>query len=216
MVPASFLRPSGSCSATRTWLCAENPPRRGRALSSLLAPAEHAAAQLLGERLLAHEEPQHRAPEGFGKKPLGHRRQRHQPPIGQERPVGGKDVHVRVEVRQIPEGLHEQDQPGPGARCRLGIRSDEHAGGDPAKLTQPRPMPAEDGAQEPRDGEHALAMRCRREHLRLHPFAVKQHSLSGGSSRRSTGSCTSTRADSRARRRRSGCGRRRDAGRRIR
>ena len=70
-------------------------------------------------------------------------------------------MHVQVEVRQIPEGLHEQDQSRPGARRRLGVRISEQAGGDPAKLTQPRPMPAEDGAQEPRDGEHVLAMRRR-------------------------------------------------------
>ena len=42
------------------------------------------------------------------------------------------------------------------------------------------------------------------------------HALSGGSSGRSTGSCRSTRAGSRARRRRSRCARNRDADRRTR
>ena len=34
--------------------------------------------------------------------------------------VGGQHVHVRVEVRQVPEGLHEQDQTWPGAGGSLG------------------------------------------------------------------------------------------------
>jgi hypothetical protein len=33
--------------------------------------------------------------------------------------------YARVVVRQIPEGLHEQDQPRPDARQRLGVRIDE-------------------------------------------------------------------------------------------
>ena len=32
--------------------------------------------------------------------------------VWKERPVGGQHVHVRIEVRQVPEGLHEQDQAG--------------------------------------------------------------------------------------------------------
>ncbi|MEK6212104.1 MAG: hypothetical protein AABM64_17350 [Pseudomonadota bacterium] len=77
-------------------------------------------------------------------------------------PANGEHVHVRVEVRKTPEGLHEQDQAGAGAGCRLGVRFDEQAGGDATQLTQPRPMPAEDRAQEPREDEHVLpARRCR-------------------------------------------------------
>jgi hypothetical protein len=86
-------------------------------------------------------------------------------------------VNVRVEVRQVPEGLHEQDQAGPGAGQRLGVRVDEQSGSNAAQLTQPRPMPAEDGAQELRQGEHVLAMRDRLEDILLDPFAVEQHAL---------------------------------------
>ncbi len=38
-------------------------------------------------------------------------------------------------------------------------------------------MPAESGAQELRDGKHVLAMRHRREHVRLDPIAVEQYAL---------------------------------------
>jgi len=49
-------------------------------------------------------------PKTLHKERLGNRRQRREPPVGQKRPVCGKYMHMRVEVRQIPEGLHEQDQ----------------------------------------------------------------------------------------------------------
>ncbi len=39
--------------------------------------------------------------------------------------IGGKHMQVRVEVGQIPERLHEQDQPGAGTRGRLGVRIDK-------------------------------------------------------------------------------------------
>ena len=108
-----------------------------------VAPAEHAITHLPGECLCAHEELQHRAPKTLHKERLGNRRQRREPPAGQKRPVCGKYMHMRVEVRQIPEGLHEQDQAGAGAGCRLGVRIDEQARGDAAKLAEPRPAPAD-------------------------------------------------------------------------
>jgi hypothetical protein len=43
-------------------------------------------------------------------------------------------MHVGVEVRQIPEGLHEQDQPGTCPRRGFGVRLDEQSAGDPAEL----------------------------------------------------------------------------------
>ena len=72
MYPASFFLPSASSAAMRTWLCTENPPRQG-ALSSLLAPAQHAAAQFFRERVLAHEKRQLRAPKALEEQRLGHR-----------------------------------------------------------------------------------------------------------------------------------------------
>ena len=68
------------------------------------------------------------AAKALGEQRLGNRRQRHEPPIGQERRVGRQHVHVGVEVRQVPEGLHEQDQHEPSAGCRFGVRIDEQSG----------------------------------------------------------------------------------------
>ena len=67
----------------RTWLCTENPPRQG-ALSSLPVPAEHAAAQFLGQRVLAREKREHRAPKALKVQRLGHRRHGDKRSIGQE------------------------------------------------------------------------------------------------------------------------------------
>jgi len=63
------------------------------------------------ERVLAHEKLQHRAPKPLDEKRLRHRRQGDNHSIRTECPVSGKHVHVWVEVGQVPEGLHEQDQP---------------------------------------------------------------------------------------------------------
>ncbi len=66
-----------------------------------VAPAEQAAAQFLGQRVLAREKRAHRAPKALKEQRLGHRRQGDKRCIGQERPVGAKHVHVRVEVGQV-------------------------------------------------------------------------------------------------------------------
>ncbi len=142
-----------------------------------MAPTEELRAQLPGEGVVPDQELQHRAPEALDEKPLWNRRQRDKRSVRKERPLGGKDVNVRVEVRQVPEGLHEQDQPRAGAGQRLGVCIDEHSRGDAAKLAQPRPMSPEDGAQEPREGEHVLAVPHRREDVRLDPIAVEEHAL---------------------------------------
>ena len=44
---------------------------------------------------------------------------------------------------QTPEVWPEQDRAGAGAGCRLGVRIDEQARGDAAKLAEPRPAPAD-------------------------------------------------------------------------
>src|SRR5438876_12378814 len=62
-------------------------------------------------------------------------------------------------VREIPEVLHEQEQARAGAGKRRGVRIDEQSSGDATQLTEPCPMPAEDGAQQPRHGEHVLPVR---------------------------------------------------------
>ena len=43
--------------------------------------------------------------------------------------------------------------------CRLGIRIDEQSRRDAAKLTEPRPMPFEERAQEFRQSEEILLVR---------------------------------------------------------
>lgn len=84
---------------------------------------------------------------------------------------------MRVEVREIAEGLNEEHQPRTGAGCRLGVRSDQQTGSDAAKLAQPCPMPAEDGAQQPRHGEYVLPMRHGLEDVLFDPLAVQEHPL---------------------------------------
>ena len=96
---------------------------------------------------------------------------------GRNAPLSCEHVHARVEVRQIPEGLHEQDQAGAAAGCRLGIRIDEQSRSDAAKLTEPRPVPPEDQAQESRQSEDVLPVRHRRENGLFDPLAVEQHAL---------------------------------------
>ena len=66
--------------------------------------------RVLGNDASSDEEPGHRAPKPLHEQALRNRRQRHERPARTESPVGGKDVHVRVEVREIPKGLHEQDR----------------------------------------------------------------------------------------------------------
>jgi len=112
---------SGECRPRCAPGCAPGTRHDGEgALSSLPAPAEHAAAQFFRERVLAHEKRQHRAPKTLEEQPLGHRRQGDKRAIGQERSVGGEHMHVRAEVgevaRRSPSGLHKQDQP----RARTG------------------------------------------------------------------------------------------------
>ena len=77
-----------------------------------MPPAQEFAAQFPGNGVFLSQEPEHRAPKRLGKQRLRYRGKRHEPTIRQERSVGGEHMYVRVEVRQIPEGLHEQDQPG--------------------------------------------------------------------------------------------------------
>ncbi len=79
-------------------------PRR-LAAKPAIAPAKEFGAQLPGDGGVLNEKLQRRAPKALGEQRLGHRRQRHEPPIGQERPVGGEHMHVRVEVGQVAEGL---------------------------------------------------------------------------------------------------------------
>jgi len=86
-------------------------------------------------------------------------------------------MHVRVEVRQIPEGLHEQDQAGPRPGGGRGVRIGEQPRGDAAQLAQPRPLPAEDRAKQPGQREHVLPVRYGLEDVLPDPFAVQEHAL---------------------------------------
>ncbi len=97
-----------------------------------MAPAKKLGAQLFGDGVALNEKRQHRASKAPGKQRLGHRRQGDKPAIGQERSVGGEHRHVRVEVGQTPEGLHEQDQPRARAGCGLGVRLKQPSRGDAA------------------------------------------------------------------------------------
>mgnify|MGYP001604891225 CR=1 FL=1 len=85
-----------------------------------VAPAEHLRPQIFGEGVVCGQELKHRAPEALGEQRFGHRRYRDERAIGTEHPVGGEHMQVWVKVGQVPDGLHEQDQAGPGAGGGLG------------------------------------------------------------------------------------------------
>lgn len=65
--------------------------------------------------------------------------------------------HVGVEVREIAERLHEQDQAGTGTGSGERVRLEEQARGDAAEFSERCPMPAEERAQ-----EHAARNECGR------------------------------------------------------
>ena len=70
--------------------------------------------------------------------PFRDRRQQHERPLRTESPVGSEHVHVGIKVREIPEGLHEQDQARAGAGKRRGVRVDEQSSGDAGSSCEPR------------------------------------------------------------------------------
>lgn len=82
-----------------------------------------------------------------------------------------------MEVHQVAEGLHELDESGLCTRYRDAAGFLEQPGGDAAKLTEPSAMARKQGPQQPRYGEHVLAVRDRGENVFFHPFAVEQHPL---------------------------------------
>jgi len=63
-----------------------------------MAPAKHAAAKPLRERVVIDQKLQHRTPKALSKQTSRHSRQRDKVPIGPECSIGGKHVYVRVEV----------------------------------------------------------------------------------------------------------------------
>ena len=126
------------------WVICQGNECIRRHRKAAMAPAQELAAQSLGNDTFPDEEAEHRAPKTLHEQPLRDRRQQHERPVRTEGSVGGKDVHVRVEVRQIPEGLHEQDQAQAGAGKRRGVRIDEQSSGDTTQLTEPCSMLGED------------------------------------------------------------------------
>ena len=86
-------------------------------------------------------------------------------------------MQVWVEVGQVREGLHEQDQARPCAGGGCSVSVGQQARGDAAQLAQPRPAPAEDWAQEFGQREHLLPVRHRSEHVLLDPLAVQDRAL---------------------------------------
>ena len=133
--------------------------------------------KFLRDRALPEQELQDRASKAFGQQTLGDRGKRHEPPLRPERPVGRKHIDVRIEVRQVPEGLHEQNQARPGPGQRLGVSIGEQPRRDAAKLAEPGAVHSEHRPQQPREREHVLAVRNGFEDLLLDPLAVEQYPL---------------------------------------
>jgi hypothetical protein len=82
-----------------------------------------------------------------------------------------------MEVHQVAEGLHELDEGGLCTRYCGAAGFLEQASGDAAKLTEPSAMARKERPQQPRHGEHVLAVRDRGEDRFLHPLAVEEHPL---------------------------------------
>jgi hypothetical protein len=94
-----------------------------------------------------------------------------------ENAVGDERVHVGVEVDQIAEGLHEEDEARPGARRRGAVRLHEQSGDDAAELSEKRAAVSEERPDELRNGEDILPVRNGPQHATLDPFAVGEDAL---------------------------------------
>ena len=68
------------------------------------------------QKSLAPQHPEHPVPEQLLDRRQAQRRQRVEDPVRCEAAVGGHDVQVGVEVEQIPERVHADNQPGLGGR----------------------------------------------------------------------------------------------------
>jgi hypothetical protein len=64
-----------------------------------------------------------------------------------------------VEVVQVAERLHEEDEAGAGARMRGAVRLHEQSGDDAAELSEERAAVSEERPDEPRNGEDILPVR---------------------------------------------------------
>ena len=137
-----------------------------------MGPGEELLPQPLGDRPGLGEEGEHGVLEALLQGGLGHRRQGHEGAVGPERSVGGEHVLMGIEVRQVPEGLHEEDQAGAGAGESEGVGLEETSRGDAAELAQPRPVAAEERSQEPRDGEDVLPVGHGLEEMLFDPLAL--------------------------------------------
>jgi len=66
-------------------------------------------------------------------------------------------MHMRMKVHHVPEGLNEEDQPGPRARTSRGVCLIQQPRGDAAQFPQPGAPAPEDRAQDkPRGGEPGI------------------------------------------------------------
>lgn len=91
--------------------------------------------------------------------------------------VGDERVHVGVEVDQVAEGLHEEDEARPGARMRGPVRLRERSRDDAAELSEKRAAVSEERPDELRNGEDILPVRNRPQHAAFDPLAVGEDAL---------------------------------------
>ena len=121
MKPKSqFLCDSHSCFAI------PKRPRRGLPRMQQLHP-------ILAQQPIAQEHLEHPMAEEFLHRGQTHRRQRVENPLLGEATVGGHDMQVQVEVQQISEGVHADDQPGFSCRLLEQDPEDKKASGSPEK-----------------------------------------------------------------------------------
>ena len=97
---------------------ASRPPRPapGYAPKSRYASSPAACSADPRKRRLSRRGTRAPRAENLHEQPFRDRRQQHERPLRTESPVGSEHLRVGIKVREIPEGLHEQDQARAGER----------------------------------------------------------------------------------------------------
>jgi hypothetical protein len=142
-----------------------------------MAPDEHLAGKRRKDRFSPDKEADHLTAEPLGKERFGNRRQRNEASRCFEDVVGDERMHVWIEVDQVAEGLHEEDEARPGARMRGAVRLQEQSGDDAAELSEKRAAVSEERPDQLRNGKDILPVRNGPQQAAFDPLAVGEDAL---------------------------------------
>lgn len=142
-----------------------------------VAPAEHLPGERRRDDLSSDEEADDRPAQPLSKERFRDRRQGSEASRSFKDAVGDERVHVGVEVDQVAEGLHEEDEARAGARMRDAVRPRERARDDAAELSEKGSAVGKEWADEPWNGEDVLPVRDGTQHALLDPLAVGEDAL---------------------------------------